>query len=306
MSRKQRNAHWALCAVALLLAAAAAGAADFYVSPSGAASGTGSIGNPWDLQTALDQPSAVHPGDTIWLRGGTYTGHFVSRHHRDLRGSDPVTQYPGERAKIDGNYGGNLTTFEIHGYYTWYWGFEIYNSDPGRWSDVPSDPPGRRGEGIITIGDHIKLINLIIRDTSQGILSNTTRRHRDLRLPDLLQRIRRDRSRPRPRDLLRERPGQRHEEDPRQHHLRAVRLRAARLHRGRRPRQHRVPGRHGLRQRRALEPRLVDEHPAGRPRRGGDSPHVRQHDVQPGPRGLQQSRLQLRVHQPDGHQQLFH
>ena len=27
--------------------------------------------SPWDLQTALNHP-AVHPGDTIWMRGGTY------------------------------------------------------------------------------------------------------------------------------------------------------------------------------------------------------------------------------------------
>jgi hypothetical protein len=44
-------------------------ASDWYVSTNGA--GNGSIGNPWFLQTALTNTS-VHPGDTIWLRGGTY------------------------------------------------------------------------------------------------------------------------------------------------------------------------------------------------------------------------------------------
>ena len=56
-------------------------AADFYASPTGTtstAAGTGTITNPWALQTALAQPAAVHPGDTIWLRGGTYTGKYVS------------------------------------------------------------------------------------------------------------------------------------------------------------------------------------------------------------------------------------
>ncbi len=52
--------------------AAVAGATDYYVAPNGSPSGNGSINNPWDLQTALDQPAAVQPGDTIWLRGGTY------------------------------------------------------------------------------------------------------------------------------------------------------------------------------------------------------------------------------------------
>jgi hypothetical protein len=74
----QRRGPRAICAAALFLAAVALSAADFYVSPSGSASGSGSIGSPWDLQTALDQPTAVHPGDTIWLRVGTYTGNYVS------------------------------------------------------------------------------------------------------------------------------------------------------------------------------------------------------------------------------------
>jgi hypothetical protein len=160
-------------AAALFLAPALVSAADFYVSPSGSAGGSGSIGNPWDLQTALDQPSAVHPGDNIWLRGGTYTGYFSSHLVGTSAAPIVVRNYPGERAKIDGNYGGNNNTFEIHGNYTWYWGLEIYNSDPGRWSNVPSDPPLRRGEGVVVIGDHIKLIHLVIHDTAQGILTAT-------------------------------------------------------------------------------------------------------------------------------------
>jgi hypothetical protein len=159
-------------AAALFLAPAVLSAADFYVSPSGAAGGSGSIGSPWDLQTALDQPAAVHAGDTIWMRGGTYTGFFVS--HLNGTSASPITvrNYPGERAKIDGNYGGNLPALEIHGNYTWYWGFEIYNSDPTRWSNDGSEPP-RRGEGIQVIGDHIKLIHLVIRDAAQGVLTGS-------------------------------------------------------------------------------------------------------------------------------------
>ena len=50
---------------------------DFYVSPDGTSGSDGSIASPWNLQHALDQPSGVHPGDTIWLRGGTYAGTFT-------------------------------------------------------------------------------------------------------------------------------------------------------------------------------------------------------------------------------------
>ena len=62
---------WLVCGGFLL-------AADFYVAPNGSPSGSGSLNSPWDFQTALDQPSSVQPGDTIWLRGGTYVGHYTS------------------------------------------------------------------------------------------------------------------------------------------------------------------------------------------------------------------------------------
>jgi len=65
------------CGVAIVLSMPATLlAADFYVSPSGSSSGAGSQTSPWDLQTALNQPAAVKPGDTIWLRvpAGTASG----------------------------------------------------------------------------------------------------------------------------------------------------------------------------------------------------------------------------------------
>jgi hypothetical protein len=46
---------------------------NWYCSPLGMPSGDGSIANPWDLYTGINQKSAVvHPGDTIFLRGGRY------------------------------------------------------------------------------------------------------------------------------------------------------------------------------------------------------------------------------------------
>jgi hypothetical protein len=79
-----------------------AAVSSFYVAPNGSSSGTGTISSPWDLQTALNQPSAVQPGATIYLRGGTYKGKFNS----NLSGSatSPITlrSYPGEWAVIDG------------------------------------------------------------------------------------------------------------------------------------------------------------------------------------------------------------
>jgi hypothetical protein len=129
-------------AVLALLEATEAFAIDFYVSPAGTTStapGTGTITNPWALQTALAQPAAVHPGDTIWLRGGTYTGLFTSY----LTGTSSlpivVRQYPGERARLDGNVnplvlGTDSWILKVNGAYTWYWGFEVMDSNPNRYN----------------------------------------------------------------------------------------------------------------------------------------------------------------------------
>src|SRR6202521_375199 len=88
------------------LAETAAGC--YYVAPPGHTTGDGSMGTPWDLQTALSVPPAVRPGDTIWLRGGTYAGAAVAGYSFacSLKGTAglpiSVRQYPGERATIDG------------------------------------------------------------------------------------------------------------------------------------------------------------------------------------------------------------
>src|SRR5262245_3500373 len=42
----------------------------FHASPTGSPQGDGSVATPWDLATALLQPAAIKPGDTLWLHGG--------------------------------------------------------------------------------------------------------------------------------------------------------------------------------------------------------------------------------------------
>src|SRR2546430_16404826 len=63
---------------------ASRGGTSHYVSPSGSSAGDGTLARPWDLATALGGGGAggrVAPGDTIWLRGGTYRGAVVSSVH---------------------------------------------------------------------------------------------------------------------------------------------------------------------------------------------------------------------------------
>jgi len=147
--------------------------ADFYVAPNASAGGTGSFSNPWQLQTALNQPAAVHPGDTIWLRGGTYSGTFVSLLNGTAASPIIVRQYAGELATLDG---GSSTTCVIstRGSYTWFWGFEIMSSDPVRQSSQSGSNPTdiHRGDAIqiwqTQTVPGLKFINLIIHDARQG------------------------------------------------------------------------------------------------------------------------------------------
>ncbi len=147
----------------------------FFVSPSASPSGVGSLKNPWQLQTALNQPPEVKPGDTIWLRGGTYSGTFTGRLVGTSAAPIAVRQFMGERATLDGGNSSGSAILVVQGSYTWYWGFEVTSSDTARvTSDTgPSPTSIPRGEGILIdqSSPHpgLKFINMIIHDTRQGI-----------------------------------------------------------------------------------------------------------------------------------------
>ncbi|MCY3020838.1 MAG: hypothetical protein NTW87_17615 [Planctomycetota bacterium] len=145
-------------ALGLSWLALAAGAREFAVAPSGGPNGDGSKDKPWDLKTALSHPAAVKPGDTIWLRGGTYRGAFRS----DLKGTAnaPITvrACPGESVRIDGSdvaRAGGAWLFVACGQWTTYWGFEI--TDSSNRAERPAGFDVRGGEGN-------KFINLLVHD----------------------------------------------------------------------------------------------------------------------------------------------
>lgn len=132
---------------------------EFYVAPYGSPNGDGSLDNPWDLQTALNHPAAVKPGDTIWLRGGRYvTGRIDSFLVGTEENPIIVRQYPGERATVDG---GIVAT----GYGAWvtFWGFEITSTGPRVVSSAEKE--SLRPEGFKLLGRGYKIINMIIHDT---------------------------------------------------------------------------------------------------------------------------------------------
>ncbi len=134
-------------------------AAEFYVSPTGSGAGTGSSTNPWNLTTAFAHPASVRPGDTIWLRGGTYEGSFVSR----LRGAAGapiiVRAKQGERPILESPGANNASyVLEVQGSYTWFWGLELRATRQER--------GGTRAGGLNVFGPNMKFINNIIHDTA--------------------------------------------------------------------------------------------------------------------------------------------
>ncbi|HYE04049.1 MAG TPA: hypothetical protein VEL07_00900 [Planctomycetota bacterium] len=166
------------CLAALLTCAVSASTgAEFHVAPSGAPTNAGTVSQPWTLAHALAHPPAVAPGDTIWLHGGTYTGRFVSRLNGTAAAPIVVRQAAGERATIDGGSAGEGSTIlAIQGTWTWFWGFEITSSDPKRVTAIAGSWPDdiRRGGGVDTgntvgAGVGVKLINLVVHDTAQGL-----------------------------------------------------------------------------------------------------------------------------------------
>jgi len=135
-------------------------AAEHYAAPGATAQGDGSKARPWRLETALAGPKAVKPGDTVWLRGGTYRGAFASELSGKPNQPILVRQYPGERATIDGTIS-NTPPLTINGAWTWYWGFEVCITSPDR--------TRVRGTGLNILGPDIRIINVVVHDAGVGI-----------------------------------------------------------------------------------------------------------------------------------------
>jgi hypothetical protein len=140
----------------------AAPAVDRYVAPNGTNKNAGTMRLPWDLQTAME---TAQPGETVWLRGGTYSGTFVC--WVSGKQGQPIIfrQYPGEKVSIDGgqNKGPALN---VLGANVWFWGFEIYYSDHRRTSTQRGSFPSDiyRGNNTETAAPGVKFINMVLHD----------------------------------------------------------------------------------------------------------------------------------------------
>ncbi len=144
-------------------------AQSYFAAPSGVAAADGSHEQPLDLTTALSSKGPVAPGDTLWLRGGTYKGSFAS----ELSGSADATIYvkafPGEHVVLDGA-GSLRATLEITGPDVWFWGLEVTNSDPQRTFDTPSQGNTRRATGVAILAPRVRLVDLAVHDAFTGVM----------------------------------------------------------------------------------------------------------------------------------------
>jgi hypothetical protein len=144
-----------LLQTALFFGILSANAGSHHVRPNGSSSGDGTSSRAWDLRTALNAPGRVLPGDTIWLHAGVYRGSFESYLLGTPTAPIIVRSYPGEWAVIDNN-GTNDNALWLKGGYTWFWGFEVTNTNP-------NPPRAEAGVNFASSASN-KLINVIIHD----------------------------------------------------------------------------------------------------------------------------------------------
>lgn len=136
------------------------------VATNGSASGNGTLTSPITLAAlaALD----VWPGATIYLRGGTYTGTFLTTWRGNVNGEITIKAYPGETVVIDG-------TIDIRGPHQTWDGFEVLNS---AWTTRTSTQGGSAAtdlvprEGYIVNAADTTIQNCRIHDCRQGILAS--------------------------------------------------------------------------------------------------------------------------------------
>lgn len=121
----------------------------YYVAPNGSSSGKGTIDSPLSFAAALDGAGGkIGPGDTVWVRGGTYKGTFYNKLKGTASSPVVVRQLPGERATIDG-------TINVQGQYTTFWGLEVMQSSPS-YHGLNVRAPGTR------------LVNLVVHDAGRN------------------------------------------------------------------------------------------------------------------------------------------
>ena len=143
--------------------------AEYFVTVDGRPDAAGTRGDAWDIVSALAGQRPLKPGDTLWLRGGTYRCEDAYKtkgqgYRVTVSGSaeKPITirAAVGERVTIDGG-------MVVQGDYLRIWDLEIAQPDDLErvTQQGGSHPDLKNPYGGITVhGSECRLINLVIRD----------------------------------------------------------------------------------------------------------------------------------------------
>lgn len=149
-------------------------AAEWFAAPDGKATNAGSKTAPWDVISALDGTQKVAPGDTLWLRGGSYARADNKPIEIKLQGTKKqptqVRGAVGERVTFTTG----ITVLEP-ATYLWLRDVEIagivlkverISKQTGSWpDDMPKVPGGLN----VYAGEDCKFINLVIHNNQGGV-----------------------------------------------------------------------------------------------------------------------------------------
>ncbi|MEM9193291.1 MAG: hypothetical protein AAGF12_29215 [Myxococcota bacterium] len=153
----------------------------FFASVDGSPEAPGTFDEPWNLATALgesirENPSGFGPGDTLWIRGGTYRGEFESF----LSGTedDPVhiRPFPREHVRIDGEKlaSDRQDALVISGAYSWFYDLEITGTDGTEYRGGEEGRPPPTTGSVKIRAPHAKVIDFIVHNTSMGMSSSVS------------------------------------------------------------------------------------------------------------------------------------
>jgi hypothetical protein len=143
----------------------------YVVTPGGTSGGDGSLARPWSYEHAFEGAGgAIHPGDTVWFRAGTYV--VPDQRSITVSGSGETRRvvfraYPGERAIFAATRAAKETWIDVEGSWLTIWGLEFTNSSPDRIS--------HRGWSVYNDGDCNRFLNIIVRDGGTGIFLDPAR-----------------------------------------------------------------------------------------------------------------------------------
>jgi hypothetical protein len=154
-------------------------AADYFIATDGKPDAAGTKESPWDIASAFEGKHPLLPGDTLWLRAGTYKHPnrtpggqgFELKLAGDKDKPLHVRACPAERVTLDGG-----LTIAQPSTCLWVWDLEILVSEnltQERVSKEPGSHPkdlNRPWGGLnITAGTGCKYIDLVIHDNAQGV-----------------------------------------------------------------------------------------------------------------------------------------